>query len=63
MRKIIQLTVMPPQSQVAPSLKRTLIALCEDGSVWETFEKMGANGLFHWEPWERLPELPEEAHA
>ena len=56
MRKIVQIATGTMGSDIGGcgSIAYNIIALCDDGSVWQVF---GRND----EEWHRLPDIPQEA--
>ena len=51
MRKIVQISAIPETKE----RKQAAIALCDDGTVWETW----ITGS-EWAMWQKLPDIPQE---
>lgn len=56
-RKIIQVAAMSMANSEKLTYPPSVIALADDGSVWESTYSHNKDG---WLEWERLPPLPQE---
>jgi hypothetical protein len=56
MRKIIQVAAMPLVDGEEKSYPPSVIALADDGTIWESFYSFDSS---EWKEWVQLPSIPQ----